>query len=235
MKRKILLLLLIVILLNACVPSSEDSVTTEYGLLAVDKVQVQVYAVWVQPHISVTVSGTLPDDCTYWEKREGAVQQRQEEYNFFMEIYVTQLTSAECDATPHLQELHIGLQYTSLPAGNYILNVNGVAAPFEITSDQAYDQNTAEQVEAVVSAVRADLAKNFNVTEFDIVSVQPRMWMNSCLNIADPDEICAEVLTPGYLVVAGDGEYTWEYHTNQDGSELRVLTPKPDLPDPHLR
>jgi hypothetical protein len=225
MKRKCFLLLLIVILLNACGPRSEDSGTTDYGLLAVDKVQVQVHAVLAQPHISVAVSATLPDDCTYWEKREGAIQQRQEGYNFFMDIYVTHLTSAECDATPHPLELGIGLEYTSLPAGNYTINVNGITTQFEITPEQAFDQNTAEQIEAVTRSVQADLSERFGVTDADILSFQRMMWMDSCLDLAEPDEVCSEMLTPGYFVAASDGEQVWEYHTNQDGSELRVVEP----------
>jgi len=223
MKRKYLLLLVILLLLSACGSSPEEPVVTDNGLLDVDAVEVQVSVISVAPEISVTVSATLPDNCTSWEKREGAVQQRQEGQIFYIDIYVTKQTGIECDTNPQPLELGIGLDYTSLPAGNYIVNVNGITAPFEITPEQAFEKNTAEQIEAVTSAVHADLAERFGVTGADILSIDSMMWMNSCLNMAEPDEVCAEVLTPGYLVVAGKGGQSWEYHTNQDGSELRVL------------
>jgi len=212
-------------MLSACGRQPEESDTTDYGLLDVDAVEVQVTMIGPRPDIGVTVTPTWPDECASWEKREGAIQQRQEGTTFYMDIYVTHLADDECDVASHPLQLGIGLDYTSLPAGHYMVNVNGVAAPFEITPEQAFDQNTAEQIDAVTRAVQADLEERFGVTGADIVSFQSMMWMDACLNMAEADEVCNEVLTPGYLVVAGDGEQVWEYHTNQDGSELRVLAP----------
>jgi len=222
MQKKVWLCFMVVILLAGCGPRQAEPAD---NILAVDAVQVDVSMIGPAPWISVTVLGTLPDDCTLWEKNEGAIQQRQEGNTFFIDITVTILDDAECSANPHPLELGIGLEYTSLPAGVYEVNVNGTSAQFEITPEQAFDQNTAEQIEAVVSAVRDDLAERFGAAEVDILGVDPMMWGDSCLHMPEPDEMCSDVIVPGYLVTAGDGEHTWEYHTNQDGSELRVLAP----------
>jgi hypothetical protein len=225
MKRKYILLFIVLVLLSACGGQTEESGTADYRLLTVDEVQVEVMMVMVRPHISVTVIPTWPDECASWEKREGAVEQHQEGQTFYMDIYVTHLAGDECLAGSHPLFLGIGLDFTSLPAGEYVVNVNGVTAPFVITPEQAYDQNTLDQIEAVTNAVNDDLAECFGVTGADIISFQRITWMNSCLDLAEPDEVCADVLTPGYLVAAAEGEQVWEYHTNQDGSELRVVEP----------
>ena len=203
----------------------EPDAATTYGLLVVEAVAVEVLAGGPAPSISIAVSPTWPDDCMLWEKREGAIQQHQAGQTFYIEVYITYLTNAECDANMQPLVLGIGLDYTDLPAGDYTVDVNGVTANFSIDSAQAFDQNDRDQIQAVVSAVHADLAARFGVSAADILSVQPMQWPDSCLGLAGPDELCSAVIVEGYLVVAGDGTQTWEYHSNQDGTVLRVAIP----------
>lgn len=50
-----------------------------------------------------------------------------------------------------------------------------------------------------------------------IVSVERTSWPDSCLGLARPDEVCAQVITPGYRVMVSLGGRQLEYHTATDG------------------
>jgi hypothetical protein len=57
-----------------------------------------------------------------------------------------------------------------------------------------------------------------------IVSVESVEWPNACLGLAGPDEVCAEVITPGYrVIVERDGERI-TYHTDLIG-RFRIAGP----------
>lgn len=52
--------------------------------------------------------------------------------------------------------------------------------------------------------------------------VEDAQWSDACLELAQPDENCAQVITPGYRVVFTVDGKTYEVHTNADGSMIRV-------------
>lgn len=43
-------------------------------------------------------------------------------------------------------------------------------------------------------------------------------WSNACLNAAGPGEVCAEVITPGFVVVLAAEGNDYEYHTDLNGN-----------------
>jgi hypothetical protein len=47
-------------------------------------------------------------------------------------------------------------------------------------------------------------------------------WSNACLGLAGPDEMCAEVITPGYRLIVMAGERQYQVHTDLSGANLRV-------------
>ena len=59
-----------------------------------------------------------------------------------------------------------------------------------------------ETLRPVIAACEA-LAELFgrDLGEIDTVSVTPQNWPNSCLGLAGPEEVCAQVITPGFEVV----------------------------------
>lgn len=58
-----------------------------------------------------------------------------------------------------------------------------------------------------------------------LVSVERTEWPDSCLGAARPDEVCAQVITPGYrIVVRRDGKQL-EYHTELNGGARLVEQP----------
>lgn len=69
----------------------------------------------------------------------------------------------------------------------------------------------------------------------EVVEVTPETWPDACLGAPTADEICGQVVTPGYqitLAVHGDA---YQYHTNGDGSAMRlVAAPEPGIGEPIL-
>jgi len=72
-------------------------------------------------------------------------------------------------------------------------------------------------------AVRSALAQQLGVDPLSItlVDVQPVDWPDSCLDLAGPDEMCAQVITPGFLIHVKAGNTTYEFHTDQGGDNVR--------------
>jgi hypothetical protein len=71
-----------------------------------------------------------------------------------------------------------------------------------------------------VAAVVSDAANRLRVPVADIVVdyIEARDWRDACLELPGPNEACADVVTPGYLVVLGDG---FRYRTDRQGSFRR--------------
>lgn len=97
---------------------------------------------------------------------------------------------------------------------------------------QAQDDSLANQVER---RVRQALSERTGIPPetLQIIEVSERTWSDSCLGLGRANESCAQVLVEGYRVVISDGEQTWAYRTDQDGSNLRLegdTTPISALP-----
>ena len=79
-----------------------------------------------------------------------------------------------------------------------------------------------------VAAVRTRVAQEQGVDEglVIIMTAYERDWSDACLGLAAQDEMCAQVITPGFEVtaqVSTDGSQ-FSYRTNADGSVLRRIT-----------
>lgn len=74
-----------------------------------------------------------------------------------------------------------------------------------------------------VSAVRMLIADKLGISEglVIIMTAYKKDWPNACLGLALEDEICSQVITPGYEVTIQAQGREFIYHTNQDGSVLR--------------
>jgi hypothetical protein len=89
-------------------------------------------------------------------------------------------------------------------------------------------QSTPEDLEDYPPAVWAaieDLALNLEINpdQVQVISFQEEEWPDSCLGLAAPDEMCLQVITPGYRVLLGAKGQRYEYHTDQSGDVLRVV------------
>ncbi|GAB4241500.1 MAG: hypothetical protein Kow0049_30140 [Stanieria sp.] len=76
----------------------------------------------------------------------------------------------------------------------------------------------------IQNAVFEDLSKHTsqNVATFRIAEAEKRTWSDGCLGLAEPDQFCTQVLTPGWQVLVTDGEKQWVYRTNSSGSLVKL-------------
>jgi hypothetical protein len=66
-----------------------------------------------------------------------------------------------------------------------------------------------------------ELATKLNIDPqtIKLVNVESVDWPDACLGVSAPDQMCAQVVTPGYRVVLQANGQSYEYHTNQVGSQ----------------
>lgn len=72
---------------------------------------------------------------------------------------------------------------------------------------------------------RAHLAQTLGIPESEITVVSSKevMWRDSCLGVSQPNEMCAQVITPGFQVIFSTPKGDIEVHTNESGSVFRVV------------
>jgi hypothetical protein len=59
------------------------------------------------------------------------------------------------------------------------------------------------------------------VDEIKLVSTEAMDWPDSCLGVAEEGLICTEVITPGFRIILDSKGRQMEYHTNEDGTQIR--------------
>ncbi|MHB1294111.1 MAG: hypothetical protein ACYC4R_03840 [Anaerolineae bacterium] len=91
----------------------------------------------------------------------------------------------------------------------------------EPTSDATTTVDSAE-VESAVLAAHADAVGNG--AEATVQSATALTWPDGCLGFSQPDQVCTQVITPGFRVVLQSDGRLYQYHTNEDGS---VVMPVP--------
>lgn len=70
------------------------------------------------------------------------------------------------------------------------------------------------------------------VAEVRIAGVEAVDWSDTCLGAPRPDEMCAEVITPGYRVVFATPQGRYVIHTDQTGTSYRQVEPALDSTPP---
>jgi hypothetical protein len=59
------------------------------------------------------------------------------------------------------------------------------------------------------------------VDEIDYVSFSRQEWPDACLGLAEPDEMCAQVITAGWRVVLKAEGQQYVYRTDESGEAIR--------------
>ena len=87
------------------------------------------------------------------------------------------------------------------------------------------DKTTANKLPTVVkSAVLSDATKRVSkpVAALRITDVQKESWGDSCLGLAQKDQLCAQVIVPGWKVVVTDGQNELVYRTDEKGKQVKL-------------
>ncbi len=111
-----------------------------------------------------------------------------------------------------------------VPGFRIVLEANGKQYEFHTNLDASVvtpsNGPAVEVPEAITSNVEAALAAALSVPTGDIqlVSTQIVEWPDSCLGVAKQGIMCAQMVTPGYLVVLEANGQQYEYHTNGNAS-----------------
>ncbi|WP_413161924.1 hypothetical protein ACL6C3_24395 [Capilliphycus salinus ALCB114379] len=87
-----------------------------------------------------------------------------------------------------------------------------------------------EQVDSlpsgVAEAVRQELSQQTGVSpeKLTITDVERQTWPNTCLGLAQSDELCGQMLVEGWRVVVSNGRQSWVYRTDLNGRVIRLET-----------
>ncbi len=81
-------------------------------------------------------------------------------------------------------------------------------------------------------AARLSLAQSLGLPSDSVLvrQVEPVEWLDACLGLAQPDEICAQMVTPGYLVTLEAQLQTYYFRTDLSGDLIRQVPRDVDLP-----
>jgi hypothetical protein len=79
--------------------------------------------------------------------------------------------------------------------------------------------------ERAFAAARLALAARLGVDELAIrrVEVTPQQWSDACLGVARAGQMCAQVITSGWIVVMETGGRQYTAHTDQEGTQVRLV------------
>ena len=110
-----------------------------------------------------------------------------------------------------------------LPAGS-----DEPAATATATAEaQAADQDNSEAgSQGGAAANMAGVLANqlgIDSSEVTVTSSEAVAWPDACLGVTLEDEMCAQVITPGYKIVLSANGNSYTYHTDQSGSWYRLI------------
>ena len=118
--------------------------------------------------------------------------------------------------------LHRAWMTTSASRGAALLAVvallswNAAASAASGPASAAAEPRDGEVALAIAEQVRADAAHRAGVTgaEVHILRLEAREWSDASLGCPQPGREYAQVVTPGYLIIAAPAGRDFEYHTD---------------------
>ncbi len=88
-------------------------------------------------------------------------------------------------------------------------------------ADQASGMGEMDAISASAAAVLADQL-GLSPDEITVVSAEPAEFSDGCLGLGGPAEMCAQVITPGWIVMLSAGGQPYEAHTDATGVQVRI-------------
>ncbi|MEO0769661.1 MAG: hypothetical protein AAFY72_09535 [Cyanobacteria bacterium J06649_4] len=77
------------------------------------------------------------------------------------------------------------------------------------TEPMAQDTLSPDLQQALLEEVGKQ--QNVSADQLEVTSATAADWPDACLGLAGPDEMCAQMITPGWAVSVSDGSQTWQY------------------------
>jgi hypothetical protein len=76
----------------------------------------------------------------------------------------------------------------------------------------------------IANPVRRNLARRLDVPRqrLSIASSNPETWIDGCLGLNSPGELCVQVATEGWRVEVSNGQRSWFYRTDTNGRNIRL-------------
>ena len=102
-------------------------------------------------------------------------------------------------------------------------DVNNSPDPTSVpTEPDSEDKPLGPAEEAVVKQLAENLG--FQQGDVSLVRSEETEFEDACLGVAMEGVLCAQVITPGRIVVLEANELEYEYHTSEDGSRVQPAT-----------
>jgi hypothetical protein len=99
-------------------------------------------------------------------------------------------------------------------------------APQETQPSSTEPASDIDEDHPSVVAARQQMATSFDTdpAEVEVVSVEEATFSDSCLDVtplAATPEVCAQVITPGYIITLRIGATVATYHADESGTNVR--------------
>ena len=95
----------------------------------------------------------------------------------------------------------------------------------EITETPSEAESSTEELPAKIqSAVLSDANKRVSkpAAALRIKQSEKQSWSDSCLGLAEPGKLCAQVIVPGWKVTVTDGQQELVYRTDNKGKLVKL-------------
>jgi hypothetical protein len=110
---------------------------------------------------------------------------------------------------------------TPVPATQPALPSTDVSTPETNVTEETALQAGAQASEnaRLLLAERLQIQAN----AIRIISAEAVEWSDACLGVHQPDMMCAQVITPGYRIQLEANGQTYEVHTNETGTSVKLV------------
>ncbi|MBE9068292.1 hypothetical protein IQ260_16695 [Leptolyngbya cf. ectocarpi LEGE 11479] len=92
------------------------------------------------------------------------------------------------------------------------------SSPEEIVN-MSEESLSSELQQTILKAIGTE--KSVAPENLSIVKSEAADWPDACLGLSGPGEFCAQMMTPGWAVSVTDGDQTWQYRTDLDGTQVK--------------
>lgn len=253
----LLLSLLLSLLLAACSPTQPTPAAPSSGtpvtgtaddmLRGLAEVQrIDIFLLESFPvQVRVQAAGLLPDACTTID----SISSERQEDTFFVTLTTARPVDALCATVKTPFTENIPVDAVGLPAGVYVVVVNGVRGSFQLQIDnspQSTDGPTPSPLAEsagpdlpdatlALAAAANDLARQLGLepATITVISAEAEAWSDSCLGLGLANESCLQAITPGFRITLQAGAQTYLYRSDDSGQILRqevTTTPSATAP-----